>query len=246
MKSGHLNQPYKTCTSLEWNRTLSSLHREEPAGEPQPDSSPHTWTPQRRVHGSVSSPLRLTASFTPLQHNIKSYKNEHVGGFPAEGAPDSEHQPQVRVTGSVNTNLLLSEELENLRQRRLSIPIDPTFLLSDSFTETTSTTSVLVVRGAPHFMTWKNKPRRGYFSVFADWAGQTSPSAARLCFFFFLPLLPFSSWRAAHPRRHTQRCRPSGTPSLLATCCHSNPPGRAVCCRRMRKGVVLMCYLQKS
>lgn len=159
--AGMLNNTSVRNEERPFKSTVQNLHifRMKPhtvsftAGEPQPDSSPHTWTPQRRVHGSVSSPLRLTASFTPLQHNIKSYKNEHVGGFPAEGAPDSEHQPQVRVTGSVNTNLLLSEELENLRQRRLSIPIDPTFLLSDSFTETTSTTSVLVVRGAPHFMT---------------------------------------------------------------------------------------------
>lgn len=33
-----------------------------------------------------------------------------------------------RVRG-INTNLLLSAELGNLRQRRLSIPADPTFLV---------------------------------------------------------------------------------------------------------------------
>lgn len=41
-----------------------------------------------------------------------------------------EHQPWVRATESVNTNLLLSGELGNLRQRQVSIPLDPTILFA--------------------------------------------------------------------------------------------------------------------
>lgn len=160
--------------------------------EPQLDS----------VRTILSCPVPLTAPFPPSQPTIH---RQHGAVFITPTRPHSwrwtwscEHQLQVQVTESVNTNLLLSGELRNLRQWQLFIPVDPTIL---SFTETT-TTNRCAPRTAGLLTFQQKKPRSAYFSVFVDWAVQTSPSAARLCVFFSCL---YSSWRAAHPRRRTGR-----------------------------------------
>lgn len=120
---------------------------------------------------------------------------------------------QVRVAGSASTNLLFSGGgLGGLRQRWLSIsPLDHRRVLFSSSTETTAPSSGRVLSEPPgsSLHDRKNNKKNPVWlflcvSVWADWAGQTSPSAAAAacCLLLLLLLLffLFSSSRAAHPR----------------------------------------------
>lgn len=242
MKSRHLNERLKPshilCLLI---CSVSTLSASEGAGIWA--TAGHSWTP-RRTRGCIKTcpktmfPLRCVWLHLSRLHSPElNDKNEHISEREREREKKAP-QLQVKVTESVNTNLLLSGELGNLRQRRLSIPVDVSVFSLCHRNKHRADASVWT---AGLLTSWQKKPRSGYFSVFADWAGQTSPSAARLLF-FLLPLLLLVLTRRSSPQTHTQRC--SGTPSLLATCCHSNPPGRLYIASGWGKGVALIWSLQ--
>lgn len=149
--------PGTVCAARAFQRAAPRGQLCVPLREPCRDSFPHTWMHQKRVQ-------RRLFPWRQLSHLHGAKSHDTVNAFGSNRPPRSrrtwscEHQLQVKV----NTNLLLSGEVENLRQRQLFIPVDPTIL---SLTETTTTTNRCALQTAGLLTLWQKKPRSACFCL---------------------------------------------------------------------------------
>lgn len=168
----------------------------------------HVDASKRIQRLSCSSPVGLKTPFTPSQRKIKTYKAHIRGGKASrwKGTWSWEHRLQVEVPESVNTNLLLSVELGNLRQRWLSILADLTFLFPDSKQQQrpSSLTAGLLTL-------WQKKSLTVViFLCFADWARADQTLCCSACCFLLVLT------RRSSPQTHRQGCSRYWQPVAIA------------------------------